>query len=110
MNNNNDNFAEDKDKDYDCGNNNSESPNKYNNIDPLLFCLDVILKEAKEEDRLVKQIFYTMLSMYTNTPINLAINSPSGEGKTYHLRRGWRYMFPQQTRRLVLHFTGTCFN
>ena len=38
--------------------------------------MDIILKEAKLEDRLVKEIFYIMLSAYTNNPINLAINSP----------------------------------
>ena len=48
--------------------------------DKIKYCIDVILKEAKLEDRLVKQIFYTMLSAYTNTPTNLAINSPSGTG------------------------------
>src|SRR5215210_6568327 len=47
----------------------------------------VILKEAREEDRLVKQILYTMASAYTNNPLNLAINAPSGEGKTYVLQK-----------------------
>jgi hypothetical protein len=28
-----------------------------------------------------------MLSAYTNNPLNLAINSPSGEGKNYVLRK-----------------------
>ena len=55
--------------------------------DPIQFCFDVILKEAKLENRLVKQIFYHMLSAYTNNPLNLAINSPSGEGKNYVLRK-----------------------
>ena len=54
---------------------------------PLSFCIGIILKEAREEDRLVKQIFYTMLSAYTNNPINLAINSPTGEGKTYVIQK-----------------------
>src|SRR5918911_5030836 len=53
----------------------------------IQFCFDVILKEAKLEDRLVRQISYTMLSAYTNNPLNLAINSPSGEGKNYVLRK-----------------------
>jgi hypothetical protein len=53
----------------------------------IQFCFDIILKEAKLEDRLVKQIFYHMLSAYTNNPLNLAINSPSGEGKNYVLRK-----------------------
>jgi hypothetical protein len=54
---------------------------------PIQFCFDVILKEAKLEDRLVKQVFHHMLSAYTNNPLNLAINSPSGEGKNYVLRK-----------------------
>lgn len=61
---------------------------QYNDIsDPLQFSINVILKEAKEESRLVKQIVYTMLSAYTNNPINLAINSPSGEGKTWVIQK-----------------------
>ena len=55
--------------------------------DTIQFCLDIILKEAREETRLVKQIFYVMLSMYTNNPINLAINAPSGEGKNYVIKK-----------------------
>lgn len=55
--------------------------------DRMKFCIDVILKEAREEKRLVKQIFYCMLSAYTNNPINLAINAPSGEGKNYILQK-----------------------
>lgn len=53
----------------------------------IAYCVDVILKEAKEEERLIKQILYTMLSAYTNNPINLAINAPSGEGKTYVINK-----------------------
>ena len=54
---------------------------------PIQFCLEIILKEAREEHRLVRQIFYTMASAYTNNPSNLAINSPSGEGKSYVLTK-----------------------
>lgn len=53
----------------------------------LNFCFKVVLKEAAKEDRLVKQVFYTALSAYTNNPINLAINAPSGEGKTHVLMK-----------------------
>jgi hypothetical protein len=38
--------------------------------------LDVVAKEVKQEDRLCRQVYYTLLSMYTNNPINLAINAP----------------------------------
>lgn len=55
--------------------------------DLISFCLNIILREARKEERLVKQIFYTILSTYTNNPCNLAINSPSGEGKTYVLHK-----------------------
>jgi hypothetical protein len=61
---------------------------EYDDVqNPLQFSIDTILKEAKEEIRLVKQIVYTMLSAYTNNPINLAINSPSGEGKTWVIQK-----------------------
>jgi hypothetical protein len=62
---------------------------RYNSyhFNPIRFCIETVLKEAKEEDRIVKQITYTMLSAYTNNPINLAINSPSGEGKTYVIQK-----------------------
>ncbi|MDN5846922.1 MAG: phage scaffolding protein [Candidatus Nitrosocosmicus sp.] len=53
----------------------------------LDFCFKVVLKEATKEDRLVKQVFYTALSAYTTNPINLAINAPSGEGKTHVLMK-----------------------
>lgn len=55
--------------------------------DTIQFCVDVILKEAKQETRLVKQILYVLLSMYTNNPINLAINAPTGEGKNYIIKK-----------------------
>lgn len=53
----------------------------------LGFCFEIILKEAVKEDRLVKQVCYAMLSAYTSNPINLAINAPSGEGKTHVLKK-----------------------
>jgi len=69
---------------------------EYDDIqNPVQFTIDTILKEAKEESRLVKQIMCTMLSAYTNNPINLAINSPSGEGKTYVLQKVGE-LFPKQ--------------
>lgn len=82
-------------------------------VNPISFCIDVILKEAKEEGRLVKQIFYIMLSAYTNNPINLAINSPSGEGKTYVLQKVGE-LFPKQdvmflagmTEKALFHRSG----
>jgi hypothetical protein len=54
---------------------------------PIPYCIGIILKEARLEDVLVKQLFYTMLSMYSNDPRNLAIQSPSGEGKNYVIKK-----------------------
>jgi hypothetical protein len=63
--------------------------------DKIEYCIDTILKEARQEDRLVKQLVYTMLSAYTNNPINLAVNSPSGEGKDYVITKVGD-IFPKQ--------------
>ena len=49
--------------------------------DPIKFVEDIALKEAKKEDRLTKQLLITMFSAYSNNPINLLINAPSGVGK-----------------------------
>jgi hypothetical protein len=54
---------------------------------PIEYCISVILKEARKEQRLVKQLLYVMLSAYTNNPLNLAINSPTGEGKNWVLEK-----------------------
>ena len=72
-----------------------EIPSKEDGYQPIQFCLNTILKEAKNEGRLVKQLLYTMLSAYTNNPINLAIKSPSGEGKSYILHKVGEN-FPQE--------------
>jgi hypothetical protein len=76
---------------------------EYDDIDnPLQYCIDVILKEAKEEGRLVRQILLTMLSAATNNPINLAINSPTGEGKTWVIQKVGE-MFPKED---VMYLAG----
>jgi hypothetical protein len=56
--------------------------------------LDVIAKEVKQDDRLCKQVYLTLLSTYTKNPINLAINAPTGEGKSYVVRKVAE-LFPQ---------------
>jgi hypothetical protein len=55
--------------------------------DPISYVIDVILKEAKQKERLVKQFLYVMLSAKTNNPFNLAINAPIGEGKNWVLEK-----------------------
>ena len=82
--------------------------------DSIEFCLDVIAKEVKQDDRLVKQVFLTLLSAYTNNPINLAINAPTGEGKSYVVSKVAE-LFPQSdvifltamTDKALFHMQGT---
>ena len=82
-----------------------EIPSKEEDDDqPIEFCINTILKEAKNEGRLVKQLVFTMLSAYTNNPINLAIKSPSGEGKSYVLHKVGEN-FPQQDVMFVAGMT-----
>jgi hypothetical protein len=87
----------------------------YGDIDdPIQFCLDVIEKEVKRDDRLVKQVFLTLLSTYTRNPINLAINAPTGEGKSYVVSKVAE-LFPQSdvifltamTDKALFHRQGT---
>jgi hypothetical protein len=56
--------------------------------------LDVVAKEVKQDERLSKQVYLTLLSTYTKNPINLAINAPTGEGKSYVVRKVAE-LFPQ---------------
>ena len=59
--------------------------------------LDVVAKEVKQDDRLCRQVCYTLLSMYTKNPINLAINAPTGEGKSYPVKKVAE-LFPEKYR------------
>ena len=72
--------------------------------DPIRYCINLVLREARQEDRLVRQILYAMLSAYTNNPINLAINSPTGEGKSYVLTKVAE-MFPEEDVIFLSHMT-----
>ena len=91
-----------------------EIPSKEEDHDqPIQFCINTILKEAKNEGRLVKQLLFTMLSAYTNNPINLAIKSPSGEGKSYILHKVGENFPPEDvmfvagmTDKALFHRTG----
>ncbi len=62
--------------------------------DSVMFCVDLMLREARKEDRLVKQLFYVILSAYTNNPLNLAVNAPTGVGKSHVINKVLEY-FPK---------------
>jgi hypothetical protein len=51
------------------------------------YIVDVISKEAPKDERLIKQVLYTIFSAKSNEPINLAINAPTGQGKTYIVQK-----------------------
>ena len=77
-------------------------PSKIENV--IEYCVSIIVKEARNEERLVKQLMYTMLSAYTNNPFNLGINSPSGEGKNWVLRKVAE-KFPREDITFLSHMT-----
>jgi hypothetical protein len=70
--------------------------------DKIQYPIEIALREARLEDRLVRQIYCCMLSAYTKNPLNLAINAPSGEGKNYVLRTVAQ-LFPKED---VMFLTG----
>ena len=86
----------------------------YGIEDKIEYCLDVILKEAKKENKLTNQLFITMLSAYSNNPINLLINAPSGVGKNYVINKVAE-LFPENdilslarmTDKALFHRPGT---
>ena len=51
------------------------------------YVVDVITKEVPKDQRLVRQTLYTIFSAKSNEPINLAINAPTGQGKTYVVQK-----------------------
>jgi len=88
---------------------------KYDDISDLIkFVLDTALKEARKEERLTNQLLITMLSAYSNNPLNLLINAPSGVGKNYVINTV-ASLFPQSdilslagmTDKALFHRPGT---
>ena len=59
----------------------------YEIEDKIKYLLEVILKEARKEEKLSYQLIITILSAYSNNPINLLINAPSGVGKNYVINK-----------------------
>ena len=86
----------------------------YGIKDKIEYCLDIILKEAKKENKLANQLIITMLSAYSTNPINLLINAPSGVGKNYVINKVAE-LFPENdilplagmTDKALFHRPGT---
>jgi hypothetical protein len=86
----------------------------YNIEDKIKYLLDIILKEARKEEKLSYQLVITMLSSYSNNPVNLLINAPSGVGKNYVISKVAE-LFPENdilflggmTDKALFHRSGT---
>jgi len=61
---------------------------------------DYVIKTAKKtvksEDSLIRQVFYTALSAYSNKPISIGIKAPTSEGKTYVVKEVVMKFFPKK--------------
>ena len=61
---------------------------------------DYVIKTAKKtvksEDSLIRQVFYTVLSAYSNKPISIGIKAPTSEGKTYVVKEVIMKFFPKK--------------
>ena len=60
------------------------------------FVIKTIKKTVKREDSLIRQLFYTGLSTYSNRPINIGIKAPTSEGKTYVVKEVIMKFFPKK--------------
>lgn len=87
----------------------------FNSVkDPIQFLCDTLAKEIKDDDKMVRHLLYTIFSSATKNPINLAINAPSGVGKSYGLNNVLP-IFPEenilalagQTDKALFHRKGT---
>ena len=86
----------------------------YQDLDPGIqdrdyveFVINVIKKTVKQEDSLVRQIFYSTVSAYTNDPINLGIIAPTSEGKTYPVIESLK-PFPKEDVWLIGSMSNNC--
>lgn len=68
------------------------------------YCVDILEREVKEDNKLLLHILFVMLSAYSNDPRNLAINAPSGEGKSYNLTKVGD-MFPKGDILFISHMS-----
>jgi hypothetical protein len=64
-----------------------DSNSMEENFYDINYVVNVITKEVPKDERLVKQVLYTIFSAKSNEPINLAINAPTGQGKTYVVQK-----------------------
>lgn len=73
----------------------AELESKITDRDYAEFVIRTIKRTVKQEDLLVRQIFYSGLSKNCPNPINLAVLAPTSEGKTYPVLESLQY-FPKR--------------
>jgi hypothetical protein len=87
---------------YQTNSNKEEEVDSSIQLDPHIpnrdyagFAIETIKKTVKEEDSLVRQIFYAAISKDSTSPINLAVMAPTSEGKTHAIVESIKY-FPEE--------------
>ena len=60
------------------------------------YVINTAKKTVKREDSLLRQVFYTALSAYSNKPISIGIKAPTSEGKTYVVKEVVMKFFPKK--------------
>ena len=60
------------------------------------FVIRTAKKTIKKEDSLIRQLFYTGLSAYSNNPLSIGIKAPTSEGKTYVVKEVVMKFFPKK--------------
>jgi hypothetical protein len=73
-----------------------ELKSKIGNLDFADFVVRTAKKTVKREDSLIRQIFYTGLSAYSNNPLSIGIKAPTSEGKTYAVKEVIMKFFPKK--------------
>ena len=73
-----------------------ELKSKIWNLSFADFVIRTAKKTVKKEDSLIRQIFYTGLSAYSNNPLSIGIKAPTSEGKTYVVKEVIMKFFPKK--------------
>jgi hypothetical protein len=76
-------------------NNDAINPPKVPDRGYTEFIIDTTKKTVKQEDSLIRQIFYTAMSKDTADPTNLMVSAPTSEGKTWPVTETLKF-FPKE--------------
>jgi hypothetical protein len=67
---------------------------------PAEYVINTINKTVKQDDSLVRAVFYAGCSTWTPDPLNIGISAPTSEGKTYTVLQVLQY-FPKRDLKYV---------